>query len=642
MEKTMRLSLFLLSTGVLTLLPALNSSCGKWAKASPETVETMQRPTYPNVSGDFFSMKSSKSYISYKGTMVIFDKTATPQDTAELITASVNSRLSWAESKKFQDDVDYREVYGNDNATAKNQLKLMKDGLQKFDLDALSKTPIKPEARLANAETLVEREIDLLKLSNEQRAEFEASWAQYCEAKIIEFAAHPLLAQNTFKTKPSPSPLCEKYYVANGMMTGPDCNSEKGEYLRCIWLDGVAKTRWFTSAQEGVDSELSRTKSDKRAKLVDLFSEANYEATKGVLGLVKASFVDSAIGNTYLNNKEKIINIAVRQTKDTVCAKAIINPGSQGYCSLFSLSPEKLSPKQVIDAMEGVTAATQAVSNLAAPEGRLYSIHQLLQYISKRPGVENSEGDRLFLELNGISLNSPTYAKFGETFANLVPEIRSGLGAELYGTFSPEDLQARLARVSAIQKQETQMEFMNTEYLRYLEAAAADSERGAKSANRPGFAKGFVQYEMIYQQVNNILSAELTFDDQDQYAFRACLDLNTKKHVDCPQGFQLRSELTYLPAILNWAEDGGMIQLSLPLTQVEAIGFGPKARKSADEKASFFMDLPPSETEGRTLRFELYRNRLLGALDIMTGKAYIEDASAKYWEGGISMWENID
>ncbi|RZA21565.1 MAG: hypothetical protein EOP10_16485, partial [Proteobacteria bacterium] len=421
----MRLSFAFLSAGLLASL--LNTSCGKWAKASPEAVQTMQRPTYPSVSNDVFSLNSPKSYISYKGTMVIFDKTATPIDTAELIDASVDSRMRWAESKKFQDDTNYNAVYGDANATAINQLKLMKDGLQKFDLDALSKTPINPEARLANAQTLVSRELDLLQLPAEQRATFDADWGHYCEAKIIEFAAHPLLAQNAFKAKPSPAPLCEAYYAANAFMTSPDCTAENGDYLRCIWLDGVSKTRWFTSPQEPTDAEVARVKTEKRAKLVGLFSENNYQATKSVLALSTTAFVDTAIGKTYLNNKEKIINIAVRQTKDTVCVRAIVNVGSQDYCSLFSLSPEKISPKQVIDAMEAVVPLATAVTDLPTPAGRSYSLQQLLQYVNKRPGIENSESDRLFLDLSGVTLNSPTFSKFGESFANLVPEIRSGL-----------------------------------------------------------------------------------------------------------------------------------------------------------------------------------------------------------------------
>ncbi|RZA11927.1 MAG: hypothetical protein EOP10_32255 [Proteobacteria bacterium] len=60
------------------------------------------------------------------------------------------------------------------------------------------------------------------------------------------------------------------------------------------------------------------------------------------------------------------------------------------------------------------------------------------------------------------------------------------------------------------------------------------------------------------------------------------------------------------------------------------------------EKPDFFMDLPTSETEGRTLRFEFYRNRLDGYLDIMTGKAFIEDKGVQYYEAAVSQWEQAD
>lgn len=639
MEKTMRLSLTFLSLGILSSLA--NSSCGKWAKASPETVTTMPRPTYPTVSNDVFSLNSTKTQTSYKGTMVIFSKEATVEDTAELINASVDSRLRWAESKKFQDDTNYSLTYGDENAVAKNTLKLMKDGLQKFDVEALNKSPIDQASKLANADTLLERELSLLNLTPEQRSAFDASWGHYCEAKLIEFAAHPLLAQNTFRSKPNPAALCQQYYAANQMMTSADCEAESGDYLKCVWVDGVSKTRWFRSP-DPTSTEAPRDL--KRSKLLEMFNETNYEATKGVLGFTESAFATDAISKTlYLNKKGSMLDIAVNQrTAPATCAKAILNAGSKAYCSIFGEDKETFSPKQVIDAMEGVTAAAAIVSPLPAPLDRSYNIHQLLQYLNKRNLIETSESDRLFLDkITGSPLTIPAYEKFGGAFASLSAEIRSGLGADFYGKFSAADLQARALKLAAIEGQEARINFNNAEYIRYLEAASAGSERGAAAANRPGFSKGFIQYELVFQQLNNILNVELRFEDQNLYAYRTCLDLNSNQNVLCPEGFTLRAELTYLPAMIEWASDGGKIDLSFKLENVNAIGFGPRARKSAEEKPSFFMDLPAEETEGKTLRFELYRNRLLDSLDIMTGKAFIEDGANQLWEAGISIWENV-
>lgn len=619
----------------------LNSSCGKWAKAGHETTTSMPRPEYPTVNNDVFSLNSNKTYISYKGTLVIFSHDATVADTSELITASIESRRRWGESKKFQDDVNFNPTFGDDNATAKNQLKLMKDGLQKFDLEALSKTPISAEAKLANAQTLISRELTSLNLPADQQASFLSSWGQYCEAKIIEFAMHPSLAQNVFRTKPSPAPLCNQYYADAQLMTSADCTSQTGDYFKCIWLDGVAKTRWFTSPAEADNPEIARLKTEKRAALTSLFTDENYAATKGVVGFVDSSYLDNAFKKIVFGKDVLLVN-ALKQVPDTRCLKAVANVGSQGICNIFSLSTEPVSPKVIIDAMEGVTATPAVLTALNAPADRSYTTHQMIQYVHKRLGLETSESDRIFNELlNGSALPTPSFAKFGAVMANLIPDIRTGLGAEFYGSFSAEDLRSRSLKLSAIEALDTEIKFNNAEYLRYLDLASQGSQRGADAANRPGFSKGFLAYELLLQQVDNILSLELKFEDQKTSAFRACLDLNTRSNTACPQTFQLR-EIDYLPATINWESDGGKIELALALNNVEAIGVGPKARKEKPDLASFFMDLPKEETEGKTLRFELYRNRILDALDIMTGKAFIEDSAAQHWEAGVSIWENVD
>lgn len=638
----MRLSSALLSFFALSSL--LNSGCGKWAKASPETVNTMDRPEFPVVENDVFSLNSSKKYISYKGTLFIANPAATPTDFAELIDASIESRVRWAELAKFEIDTKYNATYGASTALAKNQLKLMKDGLQSFELEALGKTPIAAADKLAHAETWIEREIAGLNLTAEQKASFDASWGHYCEAKIIEFAAHPLLSQNSFKTQPSPAPLCQKYYAEHQLMTSPDCASDTGDYLKCIWLDGVAKTRWFTSPNEATNADLARAKEEKRTQLVELFSDTNYQATKDVLGYVEAAFSTSAAyKKLYFDKKDAMLNIAVKQTNDTRCLKAIVNVGSQALCTIFGLSTEQVSPKQIIDAMEGVVPSSAIMTDLAAPADRSYTTQQAIQFINRRNTVENSEGDRLFLDVQGNStLSNPDFSKYGGTMAELIPGIRASLGAEFYGSFSDADLSLRQTKLDAIQSQQALIDFYNAEYTSLFTSASAGSDRGAEAANRPGFGVGFLNYELILQQADNVLSVELAFEDQEIYSFRTCMDLSSRVNVECPASFQLRSGRTYLPAQVSWAQDGGMMQLSLPLNNVTEIGFGPKARHPETEKATFFMDLPPEETEGKTLRFELYRNRILERLDIMTGKAFIEDTSHQYYEGAVSIWENVD
>ncbi|RYZ59666.1 MAG: hypothetical protein EOP07_03260 [Proteobacteria bacterium] len=635
-----------ISSGIILLsLLSFNSACGKWAKANSEQVVTMQRPEYPDVSGDVFSLNSPKTYTNYRGTLFLANDNATPVDFAALINASVESREAWAAMKKFEVETDFDRVYNENSGLVGKQIELMKEGLQAFELEALSKNPISFAAKYENATTWIDREVASIGLTPEAKAAFDTSWGEYCEAKVIELAAHPALAQNLFKSQPSPTPLCQKYYADHAILTSPDCTSETGDYMKCIWLDGVAKTRWFTSPNEATNPDLARAKEEKRLKLNDLLSDVNYEATKGIFGFVESSFILTSVVNKklYFDKKEAFLNIALDQKNDATCVKVVANVGSQDLCRVFGLSPETRSPRQIINAVEGVTNDAKIFAKLPAPPGRTITTQQLIRYLNERSRSETSEGDRLFLELkNGSNFASPTFTSAGKEFTDMLPEFRGILGAEFYGAFSPADQAERTAKVNAITFEENKVQELRAEHLRLNEVIAASTDNGVTVGNRPGFGHAFLQYNMIYQQFGNILSAQLNFVNYEKFAFRACYDLENRAQIACPADLPLKADTTFLDAVLNRATDGGMIEFSFKIENAEAIGLGPKVRAEAGLKPDFFMDLPTTELEGRTLRFELYRNRLDGYLDIMTGKAFVEENGQRRYEAGISMWEQAE
>ncbi len=634
-------SLLLLSLGLMS------TSCGKWAKANSEHVQTMTRPQYPVIGDDVFALNSPKNRTTYKGTLFIANDKASPVDFAELINASVQSRESWAAMKSFEVESDYVRLYKDDVAVAPIQVNLMKEGLQAFQVEALSKSPIAYTKKMDNAVTWIDRELASLHLNSEQASNFEASWGEYCEAKIIELAAHPVLAQNLFKSQPSPTPLCQKYYAAHELLSGPSCTAETGDYLKCVWLEGVNKTRWFTSPLEASDPLLAAAKTDKRLRLANLLSDANYEATRGVFGSKESSFILTGLGiykKNYFDKKDAFVNIALDQKNDTGCLKVIANAGSQDICRVFGLSPEERSPRQIIKAVEGTVANASAFLPLPAPAApRTATTQQLLQYLNERNGFETSESDRLFFELkDGKLLPQPSYSSSGKEFTDRLPEFRGLLAAEFYGDLSPADLTEKDAKTKAIAYQEQQINAHREDWTRLSANIAASTDRGLSAANRPGFGHGFLQYTMTYQQFKNILSAQMSFVGHENYAFQACFDLETKTGVACPADLPLVADLALQEAKLTQASDGGKIEFSFTISPAVEVGLGPKPRADADRKPDFFMDLPVTETEGRTLRFELYRNRLDNHLDIMTGKAFIEEAGQRKYEAGISMWEQSE
>ncbi|MBC7660223.1 MAG: hypothetical protein H7249_10995 [Chitinophagaceae bacterium] len=633
------------SSLILITLLSLNASCGKWAKANHETVETMPRPTYPVVTGDVFSLDGAKPATSYKGTLFLSNAKATAVDFAALIDASVSSRKAWGAMNKFEVESDYTNLY-SDNGLATQQVALMKQGLQSFELDALAKNPISHAAKLSNAETWIERDVATLGLSAEQKVEFDASWGEYCEAKIIEFAVHPALSQKTFKAVPSPAPLCSKYYADHSMFTSADCTTDSGDYLKCIWLDGVIKTRWFTSPNEATDAGLATAKGDKRTRLTALLSEANYAGTKGVLANTASAFVLTSpiYKKLYFDKKDAFIKIAIDQKTDASCVKVVANVDSQDLCKVFGLAPEAHSPRQVIAAVEEVTPNENVFHKLPAPSlPRLILTQDVIRYLQQRYSTETSEGDRLFLETkDGSTLDQPTYVSAGQAFIDRIPQIRTLLGAEFYGTFSDADNAERLKKANAIAYQAQLITDHRAQWNKLNDDIISTTDTGITVANRPGFAHGFFQYEMNFQQVGNILTAQFSFEDHLDYVMRACFDLVKNAAVDCPGDLPLKADTNLLSASLTRGTDGGKIEFAFKLSPSDAIGFGPKPRSDADRKPDFFMDLPTTETEGRMLRFELYRNRLDGHLDIMTGKAFVEANGIQYYEAALSMWEQSE
>ncbi len=619
-------------------------SCGKWATAGHESVITPPIPEYPVVANDVFALNSPKSRTSYRGSMPIFNDATQPQLIADILTASIDSRAAWAEMKKFELESDYVQLYG-DNGQAPLQLSLMKDGLQAFELEALSKNPISQAAKIANAETWIDREVTALNLTPQKRASFDASWAEYCEAKVIELATHPLLAQNNFKSVPQPQALCVAHYKTLGLFQGPSCTGSAGDYFKCLWLEGVEKTRWFTSPLEASDPSLAAKKAEKRAMLEDLLTDANYASTRGVYGFKEGSFsptVSAGLKKLYVDKKEAFLGIALDQKNDASCVKVVASVGSQNLCKVFSLAPEARSPRQIITVVEGVKVDDNIFARLPAPEApRTVTTQQVIQYLGERNKAEPSEGDRLFDELaDGSTLSSPSFANI--SFKNLLPQVRSLLGPEFYGTFSAADELERTRKSDAIAFLDEKIQASQKRWLELNDVITKTTDEGITAANAGDVSLAFVQYVMNFEQYGNLLRVDFSIKEHEDTVARGCLDLTSNSSVTCPADLPLKSGLRLIEAVVKRSPDGGKLEFALPLTDVDNIGLGYKARAEEGRKPDFFSDFQAADLEGKTLRFELYRNRLLDSLDIMTGKSFIDLNGVRQYEGGVSMWEQAE
>lgn len=111
----------------------------------------------------------------------------------------------------------------------------------------------------------------------------EGIFQAYCEAKIIDLATRAFLPSTKFRSRPTPSAICESYYQGR-FFTGESCaaHPEGKNYYDCLWTEGVLKTRFAARMQVKVSSTASGTKTSTALSLSEF---ANLTNVKNALAL---------------------------------------------------------------------------------------------------------------------------------------------------------------------------------------------------------------------------------------------------------------------------------------------------------------------------------------------------------------------
>ncbi|NBW81055.1 hypothetical protein EBR21_04805 [bacterium] len=89
----------------------------------------------------------------------------------------------------------------------------------------------------------------------------EGIFQAYCEAKIIDLATRSFMPNVKFRSRPTPSALCETYYQGR-FFTGESCaaDGQGRSYYQCLWEEGVLKTRFAERLQIKSASTATGTK----------------------------------------------------------------------------------------------------------------------------------------------------------------------------------------------------------------------------------------------------------------------------------------------------------------------------------------------------------------------------------------------
>jgi hypothetical protein len=621
--------------GLVVLGLAALNGCGKGASANKQSVETLDVPAFPNITDNVFALSGGKTSVSYKSTMLILNPNGDPNLLANVIRDSEITRVKAADAKSFVgNEKDFDRKYG-DSGTLITDIKSKQEELKAFLTEAQGRAePIPMEDRKKAAAEWFGSASAQLGLSPEDSSKLQNTFASYCDAKIVEFAAHPTFAAMSvdgYTQRPSPNQLCENYYAERGYFQGESCTN--GDYFTCMWQEGVVKSGSLLT-QNGTS-------------LADLLKPIFEDKDKTEI-FRKILMADETVSAPYIKTATSIVKDAIYKKKvyfytalqsgkpsigtEASCQK-LLDPEFGFICGMFARTWKDKTPQASL-----LDAEFNSALLVVKDSADLKTISDAVRFFGQRPTVgtpQSSNSDFYFHELTpGKTITQPSAESLGLQQEALT--TINNLFLDKVFSLNAEDRVIKNQKEGELAELQKNLTFHRSERDRLTAVASEALRVGIRAANAGNVAFGFIAYRMTVTHSGDLMRATMTFEDYETQVFEGCYDKINQVSVDCPDGLGLEGE-TRRKATLALNPEKGRIEFSMRLDDPDAVGLGYKARN--ETSPDYFMELTADQIKDTTLTFELYPNRLQKSLDILTGKALFSRGEGYLYEAGISMWE---
>ena len=228
--------------------------------------------------------------------------------------------------------------------------------------------------------------------------------------------------------------------------------------------------------------------------------------------------------------------------------------------------------------------------------------------------------------------------------AKKVVAIEGFLTGKFYPDFSEKDRVIIAEKEAMIARLSAEVDASKEQYAEYNAAIPLTSAAAFEVGNRPGVAHAFLEIRFKVSKREGILRSYFWINGYDGGAVIGCYDLSGKTAVtaDClphsEDGFE--AERLQVAERFMFDESSGRIDFAFDMPAPEAVGFEKKERVAADAPSfESFNDFDAVYYRGKTMRLELYPNRVMEALDVLTGKAFLEEDNQVLYEAAVSLWD---
>ncbi|MBF0440650.1 MAG: hypothetical protein HQK54_01980 [Oligoflexales bacterium] len=645
--------------------------CGKGATAKKQISGKVTPPEYYKDKNSVLSLSEGFGRSSYTGTVLVIDEAANRERLGDVLNASAAARNAWAELYRFEKQSRYVELYDKGGVYDK-MAALWDDKIKNYQNVAREKNLASSQKEFI-AGWFVGKIDQVYANDSEKKTKARQAFSLYCEAKIWELATNSYFATRQYASVPSPLGFCAGYYKSAALLNenveecAPSPSKDFGKnYFRCLWQEGVLKTRWLNEEKPNFKNNSKAVK--LKNSLTAIFSDKkNTELFRRLMALeddpaIFASMSDRikliVIGKKDAPTRYIANNLTLGKTVSCKNLSADVASFYSELCTGLIAYPsvrsnlDMLAPGELINLFEQPDSSMYRnlfiFDSLKLSETQELKLELILEYFAKRgDNHQNSNSDFFLHRLAGgarLPKAEITNEKLRET-ANL---IESQL-KDAYGALTPEDEAVISEWQKVKQSYLSDQNAMREKYGVWYQATTKATDTGMRAANVKGVAKAFYESKIDIINRNGILALSINFSGLDR-GLRGCYDKAAQKFI--PWGETGCGETDFADSILKITpyslenltqdRDSDIVYFDFSLSDADLYGLGKKERN--ESQPDYFSDLSSSDLSGLKMKFELYPGRLAQSyeykgLEIFTGKVQIIKQNGEVlYEGGISYW----
>jgi hypothetical protein len=628
----------------------LVAACGGTAeKADQQKQGKVELPDHRGQNNEPLSLTSEDQNLNFTGSLLIWNKDATPAQIQRIGIASRETRRIKSDivnyyydevvpaAKSVAESTKSFEVVAGERAAA------IRKGYENLDLVRSVLVPV--------ADGWFNKRLGELRaagsITDADKAHAETMFGAYCEMKLWELAISPL-ATATYMVRPTPLALCEPYYkekqyFSDLSLCPVEIPAGGQDFFDCLWKGGILRSALFV---EKIDLKTCRPnplptdyssrgealKSWLSSGLLRRILSDNNRVHDGSKTYSEEFVANSLSGTPYsrqLVHETSPYKVDLEGCRIAMKREDLADPSSAEAWKSATLNDLKFIVESTEDQISRRALKLLPSSGSAVQDGQNYKklawyIHAFGERKASPGRFPASYSDSKFNLATGVNLTAdPAH----ETTIKTDPAFSEF--SDLDDKLTSADVRARFKSAS-MKLEDAKKNFATVEKTYKTEKLALlfpNQQESIKAVLDPGVASAFTAFGLNISRRDGLMLVGFKMEESTA-ALAGCLAV--VESAVCPEG-SYNAELSF---------DAVSGRLIVTSTLNEPAAFGLKQRE-VSKLSTYFSRINETELAGRKLEFQFDLNRLNGNLEFFTGQAFFRDEKGTTLFQGSTSGDNL-